>query len=143
VRASVAFFLLTAACAALLAGCGGETKTPAEVVSSWTKALNAGDDDAAAGLFAKGAIIVQVGQQQVLADREDAVSFNASLPCGGRIVKQSVKGAEVTATFTLTRRPGHMCDDTGATAVSVFNIEDGKIALLRQLPPGEAPPESA
>jgi hypothetical protein len=138
VRASVAFFLLTAACATLLAGCGTDSKTPAEVVTSWAKALNAGDDEAAAGLFADGAIVLQAGEQHVLADREDAVSFNASLPCGARVVKQSGKGTEVTATFTLTRRPGHMCDDTGGTAMSVFNVEDGKIVLMRQLPPGEA-----
>jgi SnoaL-like domain len=136
VRASLAFFLLTLPSAALFAGCGGgDAKSPEEVVLSWSQALNVGDDEAAAGLFADGAV-VQAGRQTTLTDHEDALAFNALLPCGAKIVKQSLKGDEVTATFTLTRRPDHMCDDTGETTVVVVRMKDGKITLWHQLPSG-------
>jgi limonene-1,2-epoxide hydrolase len=144
VRVALTFFLLTAVFAVLVAGCGGsEKKPPEEVVSAWSQALSAGDNEAAADLFADGAVVIQEGRQQTLNDHEDAVSFNSSLPCGAKVVKQSTKGDEVTATFTLTRRPGPMCDDTGATAVTVFSVEDGKITLWHQLPSGDAPTQSA
>ena len=144
VRVSLAFFLLTAVSAVLLGGCGGsDAKTPEEVVSSWSQALNGGNDEAAADLFADGAVVIQAGQQQTLSDHEKAVAFNASLPCGAKLVEQSRNGNEVTATFTLTRRPGHMCDDTGGAAVTVFTVEDGKITLWHQLPSGAAATESS
>ena len=148
VRPSVAFFLLTVVSAALLGGCGGGggdsgAPTPDDVVSSWSRALNAGDDDAAADLFAPGAVVIQAGRRTTLADHDDALAFNASLPCGSRIVKRTVEGDEVTATSTLTRRPGHMCDDTGGTAVTVFRIEDGRITLWHELPSGSAATETA
>jgi limonene-1,2-epoxide hydrolase len=143
VRATLAFFLLMVLSVGLVAGCGGsDAKTPEEVVSSWSRALNAGDNKAAADLFADGAVVM-VGQQTTLADHEDALAFNASLPCGGRIVQQSRKGDDVTATFTLTRRPDHMCDDTGETSMILFRVEDGKITLWHQLPSGGASTETA
>jgi len=129
--------------AGLVAGCGGsDAKTPEEVVSSWSRALNAGDNEAAADLFADGAVVM-VGQRTTLADHEDALAFNASLPCGGRIVEQSRRGDDVTATFTLTRRPDHMCDDTGETSMILFRVEDGKITLWHQLPSGGASTQTA
>ena len=50
---------------------------------------------------------------------------------------------EVTATFTLTRRPGHMCDGTGESAVAVFRVSDGKITLWHQLPAAPAASQTA
>ena len=103
-------------------------------MASWSQAINASDDEAAAKLFASDALVIQEGRQTRLTGPAEALAFNASLPCGGKIVKQSVAGNEVTATFTLTRRPGHMCDGTGESAVAVFRISDGKITLWHQLP---------
>jgi len=40
----------------------------------------------------------------------------------------------VTTDFALTRRPGQMCDDTGAAVVATFRITDGKITLWHLLP---------
>ena len=143
-RRGLAFFLLLAACTVAAAGCGGdEPADPVSVVQDWSKALNAGDDVAAAALFADDAVVIQGGEQTTLTDQEDARSFNASLPCGGRIVETAQDGEEVTATFTLTRRPEHMCDDTGGTAVAVFTVVDGKITLWHQLPSGAAGSQTA
>ena len=45
----------------------------------------------------------------------------------------------MTATFTLTRRPDHMCDGTGESAVTVFTDQDGKITLWHELPRAPQP----
>lgn len=134
-RSRPVFALLLLVFAFCLAGCGDEKSTdPSDVVTSWSQAINASDDEAAARLFAEDAVVIQEGQQTRLTGEPEALAFNSSLPCGGRIVEQSVAGNEVTATFTLTRRPGHMCDGTGQSAVAVFRVTDGKITLWHQLP---------
>ena len=78
---------------------------PTKVVESWSQAINASDDDTAAGLFAPAAVVIQDGRHTTLKGEPEALAFNSSLPCGGKIVKTSIEGNEVTATFTLTRRP--------------------------------------
>ena len=131
-----AFTLLLSAFAAVLAGCGDDNSSdPTKVVETWSQAINASDDETAAGLFARDALVIQDGRRTTLEGEPEARAFNSSLPCGGKITKTSFAGNEVTATFTLTRRPGHMCDGTGEAAVAVFRITGGKITLWHQLPP--------
>ena len=139
------FLLLMLVFAVSLTGCGGGKKSsdPSAVVASWSQAINAGDDEAAAKLFTPDALVIQDGSETHLAGEAEALAFNSSLPCGAKIVKQSVAGDEVTATFTLTRRPEHMCDGTGESAVTVFRIKDGKIALWHQLPADAANAQTA
>ena len=105
------------------------------MVESWSQAINASDDETAAASSPRLRVVIQDGARTTLEGEPEALAFNSSLPCGGKIVKTSVDGNEVTATFTLTRRPGHMCDGTGESAVSVFRVIDGKITLWHQLPP--------
>jgi limonene-1,2-epoxide hydrolase len=139
-----AFLLLMVVFALFLTACGGKkAATPTDVVTSWSQAINGGDDEAAAKLFAPDAVVIQAGQQTRLPGEAEALVFNSSLPCGGKIVKQSATANEVTATFTLTRRPGHMCDGTGESAVTVFGIKDGKITLWHELPPAAADEQTA
>ena len=129
------FALLLLLFAGVVASCGSDAPSdPTKVVESWSQAINASDDDTAAGLFAPAAVVIQDGRRTTLNGKPEALAFNSSLPCGAKIVKTSSKGNEVTATFTLTRRPGHMCDGTGESAVAVFRIDDGKITLWHQLP---------
>lgn len=142
-RRPAAFLLLTAVFALAVVACGDDSDDPAAVVESWSRAINAGDDEKAAVLFADGALVIQGSQRVALAGHDDALSFNASLPCGGTIVDQEIDGDEVTATFTLTRRPGHVCDGTGASAVALFRIADGEITLWHQLPTPAASTQSA
>ncbi len=132
--------VLAALLAALLAGCGGGgTPSPASVVRAWSKAIDAGDNERAAALFAPGAVIVQ-NQQYVLRTHADAVAWNASLPCSGKIVHMSVDGENVTATFVLGDRPGSRCDGPGQEASAVFQVHHGKIVLWHQVPnPGNGP----
>jgi hypothetical protein len=144
VRRHAAIALLIGILAIASTGCGGsKAKDPEAVVDSWSQAINGGDDEAAAKLFAKDAIVIQDGQRLTLASEAEALAFNASLPCGARVVGKKSDGNDVTTTFTLTRRPGHMCDGTGQAVVAVFTIADGKITLWHQLPSGAADTQSA
>jgi len=130
-----------ALCLVLLAvGCG--SKSPEQIVRAWSEALNAGDNEAAADLFAPGAQVIQSGTVVRLPTHEDAVAWNASLPCSGRIVGLETAGETVTATFLLGDRTTSPCDAPGAEATAAFRIDDGKIVLWHQLD-GERPPGPA
>jgi hypothetical protein len=113
-------------------GCGGGSNRE-DVVRAWSKALNAGDNEAAADLFAPGAQIVQSGRAVRLESHEDAVAWNAALPCSGKILELSTEGDTVTATFLLDNRTTSPCDAPGAQATAAFRIEDGRIVLWHQL----------
>src|ERR687884_1119176 len=134
-------WLATAVVLALLAGCGGGGKaSPESIVRAWSKALNSGDNQGAADLFARGAEIVQGPVVLRLRTHADAVVWNAGLPCSGKIVALSTRGATVTATFLLGDRPTSACDGPGHRATAVFRIRGGKIVLWHQVPNASPPP---
>ena len=136
-------WLAAALLLAVLAGCGGGETTPASVVRAWSKALNAGDNDAAANLFAPRAEIIQNGVSTRLRTHAEAVAWNASLPCSGKIVDLSASGATVTATFLLGDRTTGPCDGPGRRATAIFRVRDGKIVLWHQVPTATPPPSPA
>jgi hypothetical protein len=138
------FVLLLFVFAALLVGCGGDDSAdPTKIVDRWSQAITGGDDEKAAALFAPDALVIQDGRRTTLKDEAAALTFNSSLPCGYKVVEQKVTGSESTATFTLTRRPGHMCDGTGEPETVVLRITDEKITLWHQLPPGTTDSQAA
>jgi len=105
------------------------------VVRAWSKALNAGDNEAAANLFAAGALVVQGDVVIQLATHRDAVLFNAGLPCSGEIVELAVEGDVVTAIFVLGDRVGSKCDaPPGTRAAAQLGIANGKIVVWKQIP---------
>jgi hypothetical protein len=150
--------LLAALALALLAGCGngeesadtagtaaeaeaaggvpGDADPEAErVIAAWAEALRRGDVEAAASYFAipsvaeNGPLLVRIRSQA------DAVSFNESLPCGGRLIQAEGEGDFTTATFRLTERPGPgSCGPgTGETAKAAFVIREGEIVEWRRV----------
>jgi hypothetical protein len=129
---------------ALAAGCGGGGGTsPETVVREWSDALNAGDNDRAADLFARGAQVVQGNSIVSLQTHADAVNFNSSLPCSGKIVDVTTDDDTATATFVLGDRKTSACDAPGQKAVAAFRVLRGKIVLWHQLPtpaPTPTPP---
>jgi hypothetical protein len=131
------------AAAALLAGCGGhKAASPESVVRAWSKAVNAGDNEKAANLFAPGAVVVQ-GTEITLTTHDDAVQWNEGLPCAGYIQSVDVDGEQATAVFVLGGRPGHFCTGPGQQAAAVFTVHEGKIVLWHEVPvpgSGAAPP---
>jgi SnoaL-like protein len=127
------------ALAVALGGCGGGgTASPEEVVRSWSEALNADDNDGAADLFASGAEVVQAGMSYRLSRHDEAVRWNAALPCNGRIVELEVDEDEVTAVFVLADSKTMPCDAPGAKTTAIFTVRGGKIVRWEQ-PIGEAP----
>jgi hypothetical protein len=116
-----------------LVACGGHKSASAEdVARTWSAALDRNDNESAADLFADDATIVQNGEL-VLHSHVDAVRWNASLPCGGKIVSATAHGAnEVLLVFTLSERPHHACDGPGGTAAALFRVRGGKITLWHQ-----------
>jgi hypothetical protein len=126
--------------AAALTACGSHRDGSAtDIVRSWSAALDRNDNNAAAWLFADGALVVQ-DDELVLRDHTDAVRWNASLPCGGKILTLTEQGAaQVLAVFRLEERPGHSCDGPGTMAAAIFRVAHGKIVLWHQteVPPSE------
>jgi limonene-1,2-epoxide hydrolase len=128
-RAALALILVAG-----LAGCGGSSRSPVEVVRAWSAALNADDNERAAALFAPNAAIVQGDQMIRLRTHGDAVRWNARLPCSGKIVALTHDGSAVTATFRLGDRKSRSCGDPpGAEAIAVLVVEHGRIVLWNQI----------
>jgi xanthine/CO dehydrogenase XdhC/CoxF family maturation factor len=120
--------------AALLAACGGSDPSPESVVRAWSNALNEGDDEEAAKLFAVNARVIQSGRSLRLRDLGDAMEWHAGLPCGGTIVELRARGETVRATFELGERPEQTCDGPGEEVRALFRVREGKIVLWHQLP---------
>jgi hypothetical protein len=135
---------LTLALALSLVACGGNEDEPAgaeEVVRAWSRALNTGNNGAAADLFALGALIEQPPLVFRVRTREDALVWNRGLPCSGKIVALTVRDDVVEATFLLGDRGTSPCDAPGGRATAMFRVDAGKIVLFRQLPSDTVPVE--
>jgi hypothetical protein len=114
-----------------------------EVIDQWARTLAAGDIDEAAHFFAIPSV-AQNGLLYPIEDFDDAVRFNASLPCGAELVEARDNGDFVIATFVLRERPGPgSCGDgTGEEAMTAFVIEDGRIVEWRRVIETGAPTPS-
>lgn len=105
--------------------------------------MNAGDNEAAAKLFAPGAKVVQAGTTLSLETQTDAVAWNARLPCSGKIVSIRTDGDTARATFVLGDRPESKCDGPGRRATALVRVRNGKIVLWHQTAGSAAPPGPA
>jgi limonene-1,2-epoxide hydrolase len=118
--------------AAVLTGCGSGSPSAESVVRAWSQELNSGDNEGAAALFARGAEIVQPGTVLRLETRDEAVAWNAALPCSGRIVSIREHGDTARATFVLGDRQKSKCDGPGQRATAIVRVRNGKIVLWHQ-----------
>ena len=125
--------LLALALLAALTGCGASGGSPERVVREWSAALNSSENDSAASLFARDARVIQGGVVITFHTHAEAVAWNQSLPCSGRIVAIEQHGPDVTATFELGDRRESVCDAPGRKARALFRVEHGKIVLWHQL----------
>jgi len=123
--------------AALVAGplAAAAPRTPEQVARAWSKALNAGNDKAAAALFAQNAVVVQGPYVYRFRTAKLAKLWNSGLPCAGSIVKVKVRGNVATVTFILGHRKGHVCDGPGQLAAAKFTVVKGRIVRWEQVPP--------
>jgi limonene-1,2-epoxide hydrolase len=133
-RRAAAAIVLAVGATALLTACGAGTPSPESVVRAWSRALNTDDNNRAADLFAPDAEIVQSGSVLTLHTHQDAVAWNAALPCSGRIVTIETRGATARATFVLGDRRHNKCDGPGKRATAIFKVVKGKIVLWHQTP---------
>jgi hypothetical protein len=142
VSARAAVALITAA---LAVGCGGNgshdagashpPRSAATVIRAWADTLRRGDVDGAAAYFALPAIVQNGTPPLRLETRAQARAFNASLPCGARLIRTTSAGRFTTAVFRLTERPGRGRCGSGAgqTARTTFVISGGKIREWRRV----------
>ena len=128
-RLRLALLLLLAA---LLSACGSSSPSAESVVRAWSQELNSGDNEAAAKLFAPGAEVIQAQTAIKLETLQQAIEWNANLPCSGRIVSIDSDGDTATATFVLGDRQKQKCDGPGQRATAIFRVKDGKIVLWHQ-----------
>jgi hypothetical protein len=124
---------------ALLGGCGSSEPSAESVLRAWSQELNSGDNEAAAKLFAHGAQVVQAGVVVRLNTYEQALAWNASLPCSGRIVSVKSDGNTASATFVLGDRQTNECDGPGQRATALVRVRKGKIVLWHQTAGSTAP----
>ena len=136
-----------------LAGCGGGHGSDkvravprtepgaAAVIRRWADTLRRGDVRGAASFFALPSVVSNGTPPVRLNTRADAWLFNASLPCGARLIRTRSFGRFTTATFRLTERPGAgTCGSgVGLTARTTFVISGGKIREWRRVPDRPAP----
>jgi hypothetical protein len=119
----------------VLVPAGSAARGPAAVVRAWSAAVNRGDNQAAANLFAKNAVVAQGSFILPLKTHRLAVLWNKGLPCAGHILSITVQKNVADATFRLSdRSPVQRCDAPGAKVRAAFTVNNGKIAAFVQLP---------
>lgn len=142
-----------------LAGCSGGDGKPASppsgsaapgappraaderIIRKWADDLRVGEVESATRLFAVPATVANGAGPQVLDTRELIFRFNASLPCGAKLLATQPKGPYTVATFRLTERRGGACGPgADGKAATAFRIEDGKIVEWLRVAVPETPP---
>jgi limonene-1,2-epoxide hydrolase len=120
---------------------GGANVADVDVIQAWVAALDRGDLDAAASYFAIPSVAENGPLLLHITTRGEARAFNATLPCGARVVRASSAGNFTTATFRLGERPGPgSCGPgSGSLARTAFVIRDGKIVQWRRVGAGGGP----
>ena len=98
------------------------------VIRGWVDAERRSDLARAASYFALPAVVANAGPPLLLRTRAAVRLWNASLPCGARLLEAVAYRAYTIARFRLTHRPGQRCDGTGGTASTAFKLRGGRIA---------------
>jgi len=107
--------------------------------------VNAGDDEAAARMFAGDARVVEAGSVRRLRTFDEAHAWHLRLRCSRRVVRLRSQEARVRATFLLGDRGRNgSCARRGMRADELFRVRNGKIVLWHELElGGERDDESA
>ncbi len=109
--------------------------TPEAVVLHWSDALNHDlNEDAATFFAAETSVVAEDGRVLVLRSYEEAVRFNASIACQGRIIGLSRNLDRVWAAFVLDQRGSFACAAPGEIDTARFTVRGGRIVLFEDLP---------
>jgi hypothetical protein len=124
---------------------GDASPADVKVIDGWVTALRHGDVDAASRFFAIPSVAENGPVLARIRSFDDARRFNASLPCGARLVRADSAGEFTTATFRLTERPGPgVCGPgVGGVAKTSFVIRHGKIVQWRRVGAAGGAPAAA
>jgi hypothetical protein len=95
------------------------------VIADWAAAVRRGDAATAAGFFDLPAIIYQPGHTVLQVNTPQiAEAFNASLPCGAKLLGTNPDGRYVVATFVLVKSGAAPCTGEGDLARVGFVFGD-------------------
>jgi hypothetical protein len=134
--------LLAAACLLIplvLAGCGQRVLPPEAVVRAWNDGVTTGQDDRAAKLIARDAVVIDGASERVLHDVTAAAAWNRSLPCAGLVRKLTTHRDIVTVTLLLGDRSQGSCAARNGTRTLEFEVRNNKIVFVRTLASTPAP----
>ena len=116
------------------------------ILRGWGDALRHDRSARAARYFAVPAIVAQ-GNALFLRSAADVKRFNASFPCGARLLHVEPDGRFVVGTFELTPRGERKCSADGELLRVAFALRKHKISEWREVPqpsqPGPPRPEDA
>jgi hypothetical protein len=95
------------------------------IIASWANAVRHGDADTAARYFDLPAVIYQPGHTALQVNTPQiAAAFNASLPCGAKLIGTNPDGRYVVGTFVLVNVGRLKCDTAGDVARVGFVFGD-------------------
>jgi hypothetical protein len=95
------------------------------VIADWAAAVRSGDVARAAGFFDLPAVIYQSGHSALQVNSPQiAEAFNASLPCGAKLLGTNPEGRYVVATFVLVNVGTVPCSTKGKLARVGFVFGD-------------------
>jgi hypothetical protein len=123
---------------------GPVTSEEKRIIRGWSDELRQGHVTAASRYFTIPSVVSNItGGADKLSSRDDVKQFNATLPCGAKLVKtrRSVNRF-VVGTFKLSERPGGACGTgTGTLAEVAFLIRHHRInQWVRVADPPQATP---
>lgn len=123
----------------VLAGCGKSQLPPEAVVRAWNDGVTTAQDDRAATLFARDAVVLDGDQEQVLHDIPAAAAWNRSRPCAGLVRTLTTHRDIVTVTLLLGDRAKGSCAARNGTSTMEFEVRGNKIVFIRMLSSTPAP----
>jgi hypothetical protein len=95
------------------------------VIADWAAAVRRGNATKAAGFFDLPAIVYQPGHDALQVNTPQiAEAFNASLPCGAKLLGTNPDGRYVVATFVLVKSQAAPCTGAGELARVGFVFGD-------------------
>jgi hypothetical protein len=122
---------------------GPVTHEEKRVIRGWADELRQGHVVAASRYFTVPSVVSNSGARESrLASRADVLAFNATLPCGTKLVKTRRSAKRfVIGTLELTERPGGACGTgTGGLVEVAFLIRNHRITQWRRGPDPEPAP---
>ena len=125
--------LAVPALAAALAGCGGSEPSAEGVVRAWAESVRLGHTEAAAGLFAPGAEVIDGERRLVLRTESQALRYSRREACAGDVVRIEEARGTVEVEFEVGAAEARRCDGLGRER-ALFRVRDGRITFLHRLP---------